>query len=283
VKLVKNKIVIVTIVISVLLNALFSVYLFDDYLYIYFLNVGQGDSILIRTPDHKYLLVDAGPDEQVISELGKVMPFWKKKIDYMILTHPDADHVGGMIDVIKNYKIDNLIYTGYPTETSVYQEFLKLVTLKQINQIKLGSTIDFYAGCCVVVDMLWPDINNISEIEETNNASQAFILRFKEFRAYFGGDMDSNYEDIVARRNSENIDLLKIGHHGSKYSTSEFFLKTLDPEVAVIEAGKDNTYGHPHKEVISRLKNAEIEVFINYEYEKLYFKTDGSYLAYYTH
>lgn len=283
VKLAQNKIVICCVFGSLIFNLIFGLYYADKYMYIYFLNVGQGDATLIKTADNKYMLIDAGPDETILAELGKYMPFWKKKLDYVLLTHPDADHSGGMVSVIKSYKIDNFIYTGYPAETTIFKELLKISSENNISFGKFEPTEDFYIGCCTLINLVWPyGLNNLSIIEETNNAAQSFVLKFGHFRAFFGGDLDSNYEDKVAKYTPENLDLLKVSHHGSKYSTSEYFLKSFDPEFAVIEAGKGNSYGHPHKETLERLKKYEVTVLINYEYKKLFFKTDGKYLSYYT-
>ena len=279
VKLSNIKIIKLIVFISILFGFYFYPYINSNLLEIYFLNVGQGDSILIKSPDNKYILIDTGPDRAVVEQLGKYMPFWDKRIDYLLLTHPDKDHIGGYEGLIASYKIGSIIYTGKQGDSELYRQFEELA--KDENYINVGVYDDFNLGCCIVFDIIWPDATIISH-ETTNNTSYGFILKYNNFNAFFGGDLESGYEDQLSIRYPYDIDLLKVGHHGSKNSTSQQFLKRFKPEIAIIQVGKDNSYGHPSGEVIELLNLNHIKYYINYEYDQLYFKSDGNNVFHYS-
>lgn len=285
VKLVLSRNLLFIIFLGVILNLLYSFYLIDRRLGIYFLNVGQGDSILIESPDKKYILVDGGPDKSVIEELQAYLPFWKKSIDYVLITHTDADHLAGILDVLKYYEVKNLIITQTEDlpSTDLIVQLRNYIDKKNIITLDLSSDDDSMLGCCVVVDMVWVQNEKIEDSEKNiNNFSKSFILKYGNFRGFFAGDLESKYEEIVAQINPGKIDLLKVGHHGSKTSSSFDFLSRITPTISVISVGKKNSYGHPSEEIISNLNKIGSKTFINYEYDKLYFKTDGKYLYYFT-
>ncbi|MBD3280934.1 MBL fold metallo-hydrolase [Candidatus Dojkabacteria bacterium] len=239
---------------------------------IYILDVGQGDAILIKTMDQKYVLVDAGPDEDVVRELQQVMPFWERSLDLVILTHPDQDHVGGMPAVFDYYDVNAVSYLPVEHENRAFDEFREDIWESEIENWRLDSDDDFSLGCCTFFDMLWPteeifescDITADTRGEtcqyDVNDASAAFVLVYKDFAIYFGGDLGSKFEEEIFSENKYDLDAIKVGHHGSKTSTSLDFLGMTKPEYAYISVGEDNRFDHPHEVVLQNLEQYDVEV-----------------------
>ncbi|MBN1331768.1 MBL fold metallo-hydrolase [Candidatus Dojkabacteria bacterium] len=239
---------------------------------IFILDIGQGDAILIKTADNKYILVDAGPDDSVIQELQDVIPFWDRTLDLVILTHPDQDHVGGMPFVFDYYDVDAVSFLPFEDGNEAFRQFQQDVKEGEIGNWKLDSQKDFSLGCCTYFDMLWPtfDIYEECDVEireedkrcmwDVNDASAAFVLVYKDFAMYFGGDLPSKYEEQIFAGSTYDLDAIKVGHHGSKTSTSTEFLELTHPEKAYVSVGKDNKFGHPHQETLDNLKQFGIEV-----------------------
>lgn len=226
-----------------------------DTLRVYFLDVGQGDSILIDTPSRKQVLIDGGRNRKVLSELGKILPFNDKFIDIVIETHPDADHAGGLVAVYERYDVG----LGLDQNTS-----------------KRGQIIDFGDGTMLTI--LFPD-RDISKWEE-NDASVVARLDYGEASFLFTGDAGIKTENILMADGSRalDVDVLKAGHHGSRTSTSLTFAEIVSPEFSIISAGRDNTYGHPHKEVINILAAVGSKILSTAEEGTIKFETDGKYL-----
>lgn len=231
----------------------------DNKLRIYFYDVGQGDAIYIRTLAGQDVLIDGGPDATILTKLGQDMPFYDRKIELVILTHPHADHVAGLIDVLKRYKVDQILSTGVEYNTATHGKWKDIVQEKNVpvktaragQKIKLGQ-----AG----MDILYPvDRLTGKKIGNLNNTSIVSRLVYGKNSALFTGDIEIEAErELLNNQTYLKSDILKVSHHGSKTSTLEPFLEAVDPEYAIISVGK-NRYGHPHKEVLERLK--EIRLF----------------------
>lgn len=239
---------------------------------IYLLDIGQGDAILIKTVDNKYVLVDSGPDEKVLRELQEVIPFWDRKIDLVILTHPDQDHVGGMPYVFGYYDVSEVSYLDVQHDNWAYSEFEYQIANNEISNLQLHAEKDFRFGCCTYFDVLWPTEKIYNECSvgqgnegkcglDVNDTSLAFVLIYKDFEMYFGGDLASEFEERIFVTNKYNLDVIKVGHHGSKTSTSEEFLRLVTPESAYISVGEDNKFNHPDEQVVSRLEEMGIKVY----------------------
>lgn len=230
------------------------------FLKVKFLDVGQGDAEFIETPDKKQILIDGGPDLSILEKLGKAMPFYDRYIDLVILSHPEADHLNGLIEVLKRYQIGAVITNGVIRETSQYKEFMDTIKAKRIPVYiaKSGGEIDFNEN--IKMDILYPFENLKGKIlSDSNDSSIVAKLIYNNFETIFTGDIEKSAENkLVESKIDLNSDILKIAHHGSKTSTSEQFLKAVNAFVAIIEVGKDNKYGHPHQEVLERLKNLQI-------------------------
>ena len=230
------------------------------FLKVKFLDVGQGDAEFIETPDKKQVLIDGGPDLSVLEKLGRAMPFYDRYIDLIILTHPEADHLNGLIEIVKRYDIGAIIMTGVFRNTDQYKEFLNIIKNKKISVYlaKSGGEIDF--GNNIKMDILYPFDNLKGKvISDSNNTSIVAKLIYGNFETLFTGDIEKGVENKLIKSGLNlKSDILKIAHHGSKTSSGEEFLKAVNALMAVIEVGKDNRYGHPHQEVLERLKNLQI-------------------------
>ncbi len=253
----------------------------DKHLKIYFMDVGQGDSTLIRTPDRKYLLIDSGRDDRSLEQLGQVLPFWKKNLDLVILTHPDIDHIGGMDEILKYYAVSQVWFDPSNGQTGEVSDLLKVFEEKNIHNKITGQYHDLVLGCCVILNVLWPR-DSIEDLQ-TNDSSITLEVRYGAFNAFLGGDLPIKYEDLVAIAENLDVDVLKVDHHGSKTSSSEEFLARITPEVAIISVGKNNTYGHPNEDVIDRLKERNIVTYLTQDVGTVLISTDGSVFTIVTH
>ncbi len=233
----------------------------DSFLRVYFLNVGQGDAIFIQAPNGNQALIDGGPDGKIIQELSKIMPFHDRSIDLLILTHPHADHVNGLLEVLKRYDIAQVLENYYPYETPEYAEWNKLKTEAQTAQAQAGQIVDLGLGIKMFV--VYPDQVGAGQVKNNpNDASVVLKLVYGQNSLLLGGDIEAPVEKkLVATGADLDSDFLKIAHHGSKTSTAEEFLEAVTPELAFIQVGADNRYGHPHQIVLDRLESLGVKYY----------------------
>jgi len=247
----------------------------DNNLRVYFLDVGQGDSILIDTPSHKRLLLDGGPNRQVLAELGKILPFADKRIDIIIESHPDKDHIGGLPEVVNRYKISLFLEPGVHSENVIDDELKKRIDEKNIPAIlaRRGMKINFGDGA----EMLFLFPNRDVSGWDTNDASIVAKLSYGEKSFLLTGDSPKKTEFILLSLNQEILgsSVLKLGHHGSRTSSSLLYAEAVSPEYAVVSAGKDNSYGHPHKEVLKIMEEIGAQIVSTAELGTILFETDG--------
>jgi competence protein ComEC len=223
-----------------------------------FLNVGQGDAIFIQAPNGVQVLIDGGPDATVLRELGQVMPFYDRSINVVIATHPDQDHIGGLVDVVQNFSVDHVIESGVTGDTATAERFNFLVEEKIDSQhiATRGMRVHLDQARGIYMDILHPAYD-VSRMRDTNDASVTARLVYGETEFLFTGDISERIEkELVAKGTPMTLesDVIKLGHHGSKTSSSREFLESAQSEVAVVSAGCDNRYGHPHTDVISRVE-----------------------------
>lgn len=243
-----------------------------DTLTVAFLDVGQGDAIYIEAPNGKQVLIDGGPNKSVLRELGKVMPFYDRSIDIVLLTHPDKDHVGGLPAVLQNFSVDMVFEPGVTVDTGVYQAFKDEIEVQSIERHVpfAGSIITLDEG--VELEILFPDRD--MSTSDPNTASIIARLVYGESEFLFMGDAPKAIERYVLSRAGDiESDVLKVGHHGSDTSTDSAFVARVNPAIAIISAGKDNRYGHPHEEVLDTLQRSA--VVGTYQQGTIVFKTDG--------
>lgn len=226
-----------------------------------FLNVGQGDAILISQGSNQ-LLIDGGKDGKALLEkLGKYVPFWDRKIEIVIATHPDQDHIGGLIDVFRTYKVQTILRTNAQSDSETYKKLQEEIEASGAQKVeaKKDVSVKFLNGA--ITDVLFP-IDSLPEAVDnaSNDNSVAVKLTYGENAFLFTGDLPSTQEPALIN-SSQNISaqVLKVAHHGSKYATSNEFLDAMKPQDAVISVGK-NSYGHPNPEVLDRLLQHKINI-----------------------
>lgn len=239
---------------------------FDKNLHMYFLDVGQGDSVYVRLGNKFDLLVDGGPDNSVLSQLGKAMPFYDREINLLILTHPHADHVTGLIDVINNYKIDEIWLTDATTTTSEYIEFLGKIKEKNIKTIAVKAgyekNIAGYNNQDLEIKVLWPQESYMQKaVDNLNNTSIVNYVKYGEFTALLTGDIEKETLSSLATYNLLLATVLKIPHHGSSNGVFEPFTKKISPQAVIIEVGKDNKFGHPTESTLKIYQSLNIPIF----------------------
>lgn len=232
----------------------------DHKFHIYFLDVGQGDSILVKTPQGHQVLIDGGPGNFVIEQLAEVMPFFDKTIDLMVMTHPHDDHIAGLIEVLRRYEVSAVLMTGVIFENQAYAEFLREINLQGIQIFYAQSDYDFLFGD-VIMDILYPFKNIAGDsFSNINNSSIAMMLHYKNQRILLTGDLEKEFEsELVSSGIDLNADIYKAGHHGSRSSSSEDFLEKISPKTVVIQVGKNNKFAHPHPETLRALYRAGVE------------------------
>lgn len=240
-----------------------------------FLDVGQGDAIYIEAPNGNQLLIDGGAGQQVLRTLGRVMPFWDRSLDVVLSTHPDQDHVGGLPEVIERMQVDSVVTTDNISDTGTYKAFEDVILKKNPQRIlaRAGTRIVLDRG--VVLEILFP--TQSVRGWETNTGSIVARLTYGEKSFLFTGDSPIAIEKYLVGKKGSALQstVLKLGHHGSRTSSSQIFLATVDPDYAVVSAGKDNKYGHPHKEVNDLLSELKIPSLNTADRGTIIFKTDG--------
>lgn len=247
--------------------ALYQYFRFNDgKLHIVVCDVGQGDGIFIRTPKGTDILIDGGPDDKILSCLSSHMPFWDRTLEVVILTHPDADHSTGLIDIIERYNIIEFFTEKVPGKTKIFQKLTDLLAEKektakysyQGDVIREGDFLSF--------SVLWPT-NGTVEISEQNiskkniklnELSVIILLKYENLEVLFTGDAGMGVMEQIASE-AGDIDVLKVPHHGSKTGMSETFLDITKPELALISVGTGNKYGHPTQFSLDLLKNVGVK------------------------
>lgn len=246
-----------------------------DILSVYFLDVGQGDAILIDSPTHKQVLIDGGKNRKVLSEISKVLLFGDKTIDVVIGTHPDADHIGGLPEVISRYDVGLFLEPGVKSDNNIDDELKKRIEDKNIPSIlaRRGMVLNFGDGIRLTILFPTQEVSNW----ETNRASIVAKLEYGGKSFLLTGDSPIDIENVLVKINSEilDIDVLKAGHHGSRTSTAAAFATAVSPQYAVISAGKNNSYGHPHQEVLNNLASVGAQVLNTAQSGTIKFQTDG--------
>jgi len=236
------------------------------FLEVNFFDVGQGDAVFIQTPKRYQVLIDGGPNSIILEKLAKEMPFWDRTIDLVILSHPEKDHISGLLDVLKRYKIGNVLWTGIIRDSSEFKEWQKLLGEEgaKITIARSGQRIIFPDSDeeQTKIDIFYP-VESLEgkEMEDSNETSIVGKLFFGNKSFLFTGDISKPTEKKILEKEANlRSDVLKIAHHGSKNSSSDAFIKEVLPETAVIQVGKDNSYGHPSEETLAVLKKYGISI-----------------------
>jgi competence protein ComEC len=242
-----------------------------------FLDVGQGDAIYIEAPNGNQMLIDGGPSAaSVLRALSSVMPFYDHSINLVLATHPDQDHVGGLPSVIERMDVQGVVTTDNSAKTGVYTAFEKIIAAKHVRRIlaRTGERIILDSG--VALEILFPDRSVRGW--ETNTGSIVARLSYGSESFMLTGDSPQAIEKYLVGKYGGilHTTVLKLGHHGSKTSSSSEFLSAVNPDYAVISAGHNNKYGHPHKEVLDLLARLKISSISTIDRGTVVIKTDGT-------
>jgi competence protein ComEC len=249
----------------------------DEKLNIYFFDVGQGDAELIQKANWQ-ILVDGGPDDIVIERISNVMPIDDRKIETIIITHPHADHITGLIEVINRYEIEKIILTKVGYESATYKSLLELIDKKKIKTItpKIGDVE--YLFDQGKITYLWPG-EEVSRFENNlNNSSIVFRFDYGDFNCIFSGDAEiEGWTEIFKKQKNklEDIDLIKIPHHGSRTGLNENMTDIMRPDIAIISLGLNNKYGFPHQEILDILAKNKTRVYRTDQDKSINIRTDG--------
>ncbi len=216
-----------------------------------FLNIGQGDAIFIESPTGIQVLIDGGPNASVLRELSAVMPSADRSIDMIAATHPDSDHISGLIDVLARYNVQKVLESSVKGDTPIWNSFRDAADKENAGRITALRGEVFNIGGGAYIEILFPD-RDVSSVE-TNTGSIVAKLVYGNTSFLLTGDSPSPIEQYLVSLDRENLKstVLKAGHHGSKNSTSPLYLGYVDPESVVFSRGCDNTYGHPAPETVA--------------------------------
>jgi competence protein ComEC len=250
----------------------------DGKLHVTFLNVGQGDAVLITTPGGGQILVDGGPSPNALTTaLGREMPFWDRSLDLLVMTHAEADHITGLTELLERFEVDGWLDNGLPDDDPLYVECQRLLAEKGVPRhvAHRGDVVELGGG--VALQVLHPP----PEVQPTGAAdnNQSLVLRLDWGAASFllTGDVEAEAEHLLVRSGQPlAADVLKVAHHGSGGSTTEEFLTSADPLYAVISVGAENRFGHPAEAVLRRLGRwGDLTVLRTDEVGTIEFVSDG--------
>ncbi len=249
---------------------------FNEGLTFAMLDIGQGDALFIESPTGTQILVDGGPPRKILSQLSRVMSPFDHTIDGIIITNPDQDHIGGFLDVLEVYKVDKVFEPGTYNDSKTYQNLKTEIKNKNIPNILTRRGMRLNIGGGVVVDILFPD-RDVSTWAN-NDGSVVAKLTYGKTSVMLTGDTTTETEKIILKENSPaqlQSTILKVGHHGSRTSTSVPFVRAVAPIYALISDGKDNKYGHPHQDVLDTLSSFGAKIFRTDLLGNVVIKSDG--------
>lgn len=240
----------------------------DGRLHLIFCNVGQGDAILIRTPRGSDILVDGGPDERVLSCLGKHLPFWDRKLEMVILSHPHTDHFVGLLSVLKRYSVLSFVSEKLVNKSLGFSQLLKELEVEKLSIQNVYAGDKFTTKDGLSFQILAPSRSFLErtspagEIGESGEfASLVTLVSFGEFDFLLTGD--SQVEELKEGIEGvflPGIEVLQVPHHGSRSGLDSSFLNEVRPRLAVISVGKNNRYGHPNEEILKILRDMDIKM-----------------------
>lgn len=282
-----GKVTCILVALTILFSVLCTLYslLTPQRLRVSFLDVGQGDAILIQTPSGHTMLVDGGVSDIVLEKVSEKMSYFTHRIDIVVATHPDADHITGLIPILQKYEIDHIVVSPMTSHTGVFEVLQKSIEVESDGQVVdhhaqvhtgvVGDEIIFGDG--VVAHILYPRENFHGDEKDTNSASVSIVITYGDESVLLTGDLPSTHEgELIGKTLPRKLTIYKAGHHGSKYSSGEQLLSYIRPEYTVISAGRDNTYGHPNHEAVERLQKYTKEIISTIDRGTISFLLDGT-------
>lgn len=239
---------------------------------IHMIDVGQGDSILVQTPTNKNILIDGGDEDSENIIISYLRQKRIKTIDIIIATHPDSDHIGSLDNIIKKFNVNSIYMPEQSTDSEAYQNLINSCTDKNLSIQHLYKNDVLNIDNNINIYVLGPSYIQ----EESNLNSIVFKLTFNDNSFLFMGDAEEeNEKEILHSFKLNNINFIKIGHHGSNSSSSLEFIKKISPDIAAISCGYKNQYGHPHREVINNLKQNHVSIYRTDRIGDIVFYSDG--------
>ncbi len=261
----------------------------EEKLHIIACDVGQGDAILAVYKDIQ-ILIDGGPGSRVLNCLENHIPYWDREIEVVVLTHSQSDHYTGLIEVFRAYRVDSFVISGLDSSNQGFSLLKKVVGGSDTRVVEVKNNMVIRLGL-IYLDIIHPSeefiAGNTSLIQkdvlgfytskdDPNEFSIVATLGLKDFKALLTGDASGKLlDELVERGKIEKANYIKISHHGSRNGISEKLLEMTEPEIAVISAGKDNSYGHPHKETLEILKDKNIKILRTDQMGDIEVITDG--------
>lgn len=232
---------------------------------LWFADVGQGDGIIIRTPDQSTIIVDGGPSRSFLKDVDQRVPINDKDIDLLVATHPDADHIVGLVPLLESGRVRNVLINRVEKETAVYKKILELIATRRIPTIEAAAG-QVYTFGDVSFTVLWPDPVRLPGLlgkkVDYNIASIILHVQHGENDFLLTGDAAIPVEEALVASNSiPDVEVLKAGHHGSRTSTGTKLLQAAKPEYSILSVGAKNRYGHPTAEAINRLQQVGAQIF----------------------
>jgi competence protein ComEC len=260
----------------------------DGKLHLVVCDVGQGDAIFIRTPNGSDILVDGGPDDSVLDCLAKHMPFWDRTIELMVLTHPHADHLTGLISVLNRYKVMHYVTENVKNDTAASKRLQAALAVQALTAkyTTSGERIDFADKTQLLT--VWPTTDWMKNLKlqdsrnlgaegsslDVNGFCLIQLLSYGNFKTLLTGDAGSLVEDKIVSIVGK-VDVLKVPHHGSSTGISDYFLSQIDPRLAIISVGVNNKYGHPAKSALDLLSSHNIKTLRTDKDGEVEIVTDG--------
>lgn len=234
-----------------------------------FFNIGQGDAALIQFANGEKMLVDCGPDKKILAKLGQALPFYDRSIDYVLATHPDLDHYGGCVDVLKNYKVKEVIINGHKKNDPYWRAWDRVIK-DEGAIVKVMANPEEWQIASSTLQFFSPDSSLPLDVppSDSNNYSIVFKLKNDRISFLFTGDMEEPLENALVHKYCSasstvcptlQSNVLKIGHHGSDTASGEDFLNLVHPQMAIVSVGK-NSFGHPSLRVLKKLERTGAEI-----------------------
>lgn len=277
----KSQIKIITFVLVIIASFLlikFTTSEIDDNFHLYFLDVGQGDALYARDKSGNDILIDGGPDLSILTGIGNAMLYNDRVIDYLVLTHPHADHLFGLVEVVKRYEVKNIILTDAIATTQEYQEFLNIIKDKNIHTILANNGEIYKIGDNFNFQIIYPDESfKDTNIKNLNNTSIIGKIIFGSVSIQATGDAEKDLQGKIANKYCDQLssNIIKIAHHGSKNGINTNFFDCVNPEMAIISVGFDNKFGHPHQETLEFLNKNNVKTLRTDEQSTIEIISDG--------
>ncbi len=240
-----------------------------------FLDIGQGDSIFIDAPHGNQIIIDGGPTDKTIEEIGKLMPFYDRSLDMLMVTNPDKDHYTSFINILHGYTVGTVLEPGTNSPSASYRELETRIAEKKVPRVLARRGMEIVLDKNVSFFVLFPD-RDVSKLA-TNDGSIVGKLVYGNTSVLFTGDSPQKIENYLIARDATYLksDVLKVGHHGSRTATGEPYVQAIAPDYAVISDGKNNKYGHPHKETLDTLNKFHIPILRTDQLGTIIMKSDG--------